>query len=114
MDKKAICIANIKSKVNIQKIFSFLKKRRKLEIVYLSKKIRNKLLINIEDYKLESKKYKVGPKNGYGKEFKLNTDILIFEGEYLEGKKNGIGKEYYDNGKIKFEGEYLSKSPLKE
>jgi len=33
---------------------------------------------------------------------------LIFEGEYIEGKINGKVKEYYDDGTIKFEGEYLN------
>ena len=34
--------------------------------------------------------------------------MLISEGEYLNGKRNGKGKEYYDNGDLKFEGEYLN------
>ena len=33
---------------------------------------------------------------------------LKFEGEYLNGKRNGKGKEYYENGKLKFKGEYLN------
>ena len=40
--------------------------------------------------------------------FSLNTDILIFEGEYLNGKRNGKGKEYYENGKLKFKGKYIN------
>ena len=32
---------------------------------------------------------------------------LKFEGEYLKGEKNGKGKEYHSNGKLLFEGEYL-------
>ena len=34
--------------------------------------------------------------------------MLKFEGEYLNGEKNGKGKEYHDNGKLKYEGEYLN------
>ena len=34
--------------------------------------------------------------------------IVIYEGEYLNGEKNGKGEEYYDNGKIKYNCEYLS------
>ena len=34
--------------------------------------------------------------------------VVIFEGEYLNWKKNGKGNEYYENGKIKFKGEYLN------
>ena len=32
----------------------------------------------------------------------------MFEGEYLNGKRNGKGKEYNDNGELIFEGEYLN------
>ena len=33
---------------------------------------------------------------------------LEFEVEYKNGKKNGKWKEYYNNGKLKFNGEYLN------
>ena len=62
---------------------------------------------DIEDYKKISGKYKIIDKNGFGKEYELDTNILIFEGEYLNGKRNGKGKEY-DDGKLEFEGEYLN------
>ena len=32
---------------------------------------------------------------------------MIYESGILKGERNGKGKEYYDNGKLKFEGEYL-------
>jgi len=32
------------------------------------------------------------------KEYILNTNILIFEGEYLNGKRSGKGREYYNDG----------------
>ena len=32
---------------------------------------------------------------------------LKFEGEYLNNERNGNGKEYNENGHILFEGEYL-------
>ena len=38
-----------------------------------------------------------GERNGKGKTF-YDNGILKFEGEYLNDKKNGKGKEYYDNG----------------
>ncbi len=34
------------------------------------------------------------------------------KGEYLNGRKSGKGKEYYENGNIKFEGEYLNGKKL--
>ena len=33
---------------------------------------------------------------------------LEFEGKYLNGALNGRGKGYYDNGKLKYEGEYVN------
>ena len=44
-----------------------------------------------------------------GTEKKKNiSENIIFEGEYSKGKRNGKGKEYYDNGNIKYIGEYLN------
>ena len=64
----------------------------------------NKFRVNIEYYKKISGKYFIGERNGIGKEFILNKNILRFEGEYLNGKRNGKGKEYYKNGELLFEG----------
>ena len=45
--------------------------------------------------------------NGNVKEY-WNDGKLKFEGEYLNGKRNGKGKEYdFYKGKLEFEGEYL-------
>ena len=117
MEEKTSEIKQIKSKINyinirslhiIEGIFLFLHKKQKLDIIINNKELQKVCLIDIEDYKNISGKYKIGKKNGKGKEFIINTNILIFEGEYLNGIKNGKGKEYYSNGKIKFEGEYLN------
>ncbi len=45
--------------------------------------------------------------NGKRKEY-YNNDKLKFEGEYANGKRNGKGKEYNLKGKLEFEGEYLN------
>ena len=42
-----------------------------------------------------------------GKEYDAYSDDLLFEGENLNGERHGKGKEYFNNNKIKFEGEYL-------
>ena len=42
-----------------------------------------------------------------GKEY-YDNGKLKFEAEYLNGERNGKAKEYYDNDKLKFEGEYLN------
>ena len=35
-----------------------------------------------------------------------NSRLIKFIGEYLNGKRNGKGKEYNENGDLLFEGEY--------
>ena len=108
---------NIKYKINLRDvkssfikkiIFSFLSKKEILNIIMYNKKLQNMLLFDIEDYKEISEKYKIGEKNGKGKEYIINTKVLIFKGEYLKGKRNGKGKEYNYDGRLIFEGEYLN------
>ena len=36
------------------------------------------------------------------------SDKLEYEGEYLNGERNGKGKEYNNDGELIFEGEYLN------
>jgi len=97
MDK----IGNIKNKINIRdinssfiikNIFSFLSEKQKLNMIMHNKLFKNLLLIDINNYKKVSGKYKIGEKNGKGKEYLIKSNKLIFEGEYLNGKKNGKGK----------------------
>ena len=101
-------INSIKSTYILKEVFSFLYEKQKLNVIIYNKKLQKKLDVDIEEYKKISGKYKVGEKNGKGKEYELNTNKLIFEGEYINGKRNGKGKEYYYNGNLKFEGEYLN------
>ena len=111
-------LKNIKSEKNIEKsieslyilkdIFSFLSEKQKLKIIIYNKHLQKKLDVNIEDYKKISGIYKEGGKNGKGKEYNILTNIMIFEGEYLNGHIKGKGKEYYSDGELKFEGEYLN------
>ena len=77
-------------------------------MILWNKELQKVFLVDIENYKKISGKYKIGKKNGKGSEFILYTNKLIFEGEYLNGKRNGKGKEYYSNGELEFEGEYLN------
>ena len=101
-------IFNIKSLFIIKKIFSLLKSNKKLEVLISNKKLQNIFELDIEGYIKASNRYKIAEKNGGGKEYLKDTNIIIFEGNYLNGKRYGPGKEYYSNGKIKFEGEYLN------
>ena len=93
---------DIKSFYNLKNIFSFLSEKQKLNIIINNKHLQKKFDINIEDYKRISGRYKVGERNGKGKEYDISTDVMLFEGEYLNGKRNGKGKEYYYYGKLKF------------
>ena len=66
----------------------------------------------LNDYLIEGKGYDRKDRlvfelerNGIGKEYYDNGN-LKFEGEYINEKKNGKGKYYYKNGKLSIEGEY--------
>jgi len=96
----------IKSLFNFKEILNFLGVKKMFDIIIYNKQLQNELGINIEDYKAISGKYKIGEKTGKGKEYKINSNILKFEGEYLNGKRHGKGKEFNKYGKLKFEGEY--------
>ena len=124
----------MKSKYILDKIFLFLVEKKKLKIIIYKKYLQKSLDIKLENYKKVSGIYKIDGINGKGKEYSLNTNRLIFygeylngrrngkgeeysnskihykcfEGEYLNGKRNGKGKEYYEKKKLKFEGEYLN------
>ena len=96
----------VKSNLVNKKIFSFLEERVKLNIIAHNKYYQNELAITLDDYKKLSRKSFEGEPNGYGKLYRYNTNILLFEGKYLNGKKEGKGKEYDYDGRIIFEGEY--------
>ena len=109
-------IGNIKIKLNIRdinspfiikNIFSFLSEKQILNMIMYNKLFQNLLLVNLKNYKNISGKYKISGKSGKGKEYLIETNKLIFEGEYLNGKRNGKGKEFYKDGRLIFEGEYL-------
>ena len=73
-----------------------------------NKELQKKKGVNIEDYKKASGKWRIIEENGKGREYDLNTNELLFEGEYSNGKKNGKVKEYYYSDILKFKGEYLN------
>ena len=85
-------------------------------MVIYNKHLQKKFEVNIGYYKIKSGKFKIGGKNGFGKEYDLDKEELIFEGEYLNGNQilfqliNGCSKvtelNFYNN--IEFEGEYLN------
>ena len=91
----------------IKMILAHLKEKTKLKLVRYNKLFQGKININIVNYKEKSGRYIIYESKKKGKEYDSYTDILIYEGEYLNELKNGKGKEYYSNGQLKFEGEYL-------
>ena len=116
----------------IKIIFNIIDNQTKLKLIRYNKNLQNKININILHYRAFSNRYikyeannKVkeynstndkikyfgdylnGNRNGKGEEYDVDKQSLIFKGEYLKGKRNGKGKEYDNNGKLKFEGEYL-------
>ena len=107
-------LKNIKSIVIIKKVFSYIRIKKKFELIKHNKIIKNRLDINLLDYQIYSGKYIVYEEKGKAKEFSILTNNLVFEGEYLNGRRNGKGKEYYnfedENHKkfLKFEGNYLN------
>ena len=102
-------LEDIKSSYIIKQIFLYLKEEQKFNLVTYNKQLQKKIGIDIEDYKTISGKYKIGERNGKGKEYDIYNDEIIFEGEYINGERNGKGKEYNGySGKLKYEGEYIN------
>ena len=103
-----INLGKIKSFYIRKGIFLYLNKKQKLNMIIYNKELQKMLIADIEDYKEMSVKYRIGERNGKGKEYFKKDNKLAFEGEYLNGKRNGKGKAYYSNGELLFEGEYLN------
>ena len=99
---------SVKSILNIKNILSHLPLIKKLKLIIYNKQLKNKLGIDIDLYKKTSGRYKIGKKDGLGKEYILNTEILLYEGRYKNGKRNGYGKEYNDKGNLIFKGIFLN------
>ena len=99
---------NIKSIFFIKIVFLHLNDENKLKLVKYNKSLKNKLDINLINYKIFSRRYIQYECNGIAKEYSSIDNRLKFEGEYLNGKRNGKGKEYYEKSQLKFEGNYLN------
>ncbi len=68
--KNKINIRDIKSSFIIKKIFSFLSKKQRLNMIIFNKKLKKMLSIRKRDYNKICQKYK-SEKNGKGKEYFL-------------------------------------------
>ena len=103
-------IKAVKSEIPIiENIFSFLEEHTKLFIIVHNKKYQNLFGFDIDYYRKKSGKYRIIEKNGICKEYTLDENKLIFEGEFKNGKKNGKAKEFdTHDGQVSFEGTYLN------
>ena len=99
---------DIRSFYNIKMIFSYLEYKQKLNMIIYNKHLQKIFGVNIKSYEKISERYKIGEKNGKGREYTIKGNSLVFEGDYLKGKRNGKGKAYYNGSKLEFEGEYLN------
>jgi antitoxin component YwqK of YwqJK toxin-antitoxin module len=75
-------------------------------LINYNKELQKNLSIKIEDYIKASGKIKIIEKNGKGKEYSLDSNIIRFEGVYYNRKRTRLGKEFDNNGKLEFEGKY--------
>ena len=71
----------------IKNIFSFINKKTTFKLIIHNKYYQNKLNINIKDYQTITGKYIIIEENTKAKEYTIDNNNLIFEGEYLNKKK---------------------------
>ena len=71
----------IKSIDVLQQIFSYLTEKQKLKLLLYNKKLQNKLEITKKNYKNISKRYKIGERNGKGKEINYKGEEKKMEKE---------------------------------
>jgi len=86
-EKQIINLNYIKSSYIIKEVFSFINQKRKLNIIIHNKYLQNIIGVDIEYYKKINGKYIIIDKNWIEKEYELNTNNLLFEGEYLNWKR---------------------------
>ena len=122
-------LEQINSAYMLKIILNYMDKRQILKLIKYNKLLQNKIEVNLIDYHFFShkiitfdttnKNIECFHKNEYqfegkylrrrkGKEYDIQYNELLFEGEYLNGKRNGKGKEYCSEDKVMFEGEYIN------
>ena len=82
MNEHTSKLGNIKSNYVLKLIFSFLKEKKKLKIIVYNNYLQERIGYNIENYKKFSGILKLKFENGNVQLYKLDTNILIYEGEY--------------------------------
>ena len=69
----------------------FFKKKKKLKTIINNYELQKRKRYNIENYKKCSGILKLKLENGNVQLYKLDINILIYEGGYLNNKRNGKG-----------------------
>ncbi len=85
-EKKKKILRDIKSIYIIKGIFSYINYKQKLDLISYNKQLQKIIGVDINDYKKTSGIYRIIEKNGKGREYLLNKNRLIFEGEYVNWK----------------------------
>ena len=80
-------LEDIKSIYIIKQVLSFLYEKQKLNMIIYNKHLQKIMKVDIDYFKKISGKYKICERNEICKVFELDTNKLIFEGEYKNGKK---------------------------
>ena len=116
-------LKNINSVYFLKNLYSNINDRRKLKIIKYNKSLQNKIGINLLNYEFFSNRVIIyetnrrGKKKGKdetngrgkkkGKEYYINSNQILYEGEFLNGERNGKGKEYNWCRDLIFKGEYF-------
>ena len=93
-------LKNIKNDYFLMKVFNNLKKKNSLEMVKYNKKIKERLNININDYKEYSETYSsieielVPVKDAFGKFININEEDKFYYHIYFNNNKEEIKRNY--------------------
>ena len=98
-------LKKIKSTFILKSIFLYIEDKRKLNFIKYNKNMQRKLKFNLVDYQRYSGLLKLEEDNKI-KIYNNYTHKKLFEGYFGNGKRNGIGKEYNEEGNVIFDGEY--------
>ena len=91
---------NLKSNYFLQKIFDNLKRKKWLEIIKYNKNIKNRINLNINDYKEYSEIYSsieieiIPVKNKYSKFININEENKSYYHIYFNNNKEEINRNY--------------------
>ena len=100
-------IDSIKSFYVKKNIFSYIEKKKILQLIIYNKKYQNKFKYNLDYYKKSAGKEAIYGSNDIVKYYCIYSKRLLFEGICLRGKRIKYGREYYYDGELRYEGYFL-------